>query len=215
VIHKRFAQLQYAKLSQSEEQLIEEVAADMHANSAAAWTPRSPSWTRSSPPNQAGHDAGTPDRKDLTGMSEKLSETAIVCAVAHEAARRITRKVIAFFQCRTDTVGEDSELKTIWDEICVQVQVQEYIYWDDYDVTVRDIVRGYIFELPKHEREAIWWQTDARFDWDCAEPEDRDAYPVFDDDIVDYLVGKYVYAEAERWSNARIRAAFDRSIRMD
>ncbi len=144
-------------------------------------------------------------------MSERLSETAIVCAVAHEAARRITRKVIAYLQSRTDTLsGDDSELKTTWDEICVQVQVQESIYWDDYDDTVRDIVRGLIFELPKHEREAIWWQTDARFDWDCAEPEDREAYPVIDDDIVDYLVGKYVYAEADRWSNARIRAFTDR-----
>ncbi len=144
-------------------------------------------------------------------MNERLSETAIVCAVAHEAARRITRKVIAYLQSRTDTLsGDDSELKTTWDEICVQVQVQESIYWDDYDDTVRDIVRGYIFELPKHEREAIWWQTDARVDWDCAEPEDREAYPVIDDDIVDYLVGKYVYAEADRWSNARIRAFTDR-----
>ena len=144
-------------------------------------------------------------------MSERLSETAIVCAVAHEAAQCITRKVIAYLQSRTDTLsGDDSELKTTWDEICVQVQVQESIYWDDYDDTVRDIVRGYIFELPKHEREAIWWQTDARVDWDCAEPEDREAYPMFDDDIVDYLVRKYVYAEADRWSNARIRAFTDR-----
>ena len=33
---------------------------------------------------------------------------------------------------------------------------------------------------------------------------------MIDDEIVDYLVGKYVYAEADRWSNARIRAFTDR-----
>ena len=144
-------------------------------------------------------------------MSDPLSESGIVLAVAETAAQRITRKVIAHLRGMHDTTsGDDSELKTTWDEICVQMQDEPSCYWDAYDDTVQGIVRGYVTELPKHEREAIWLQTDAGSDWDYEEPEDREPQPVCDDDIVDYLAQEYVYKEAGRWSNARIRAYFDR-----
>jgi hypothetical protein len=52
-----------------------------------------------------------------------LSESAIVQAVAEDAARRVTRKVISTLQKMTVLLsGDDSELMTSWDEICVQVQ---------------------------------------------------------------------------------------------
>ena len=145
-------------------------------------------------------------------MSDAPSESAIVRAVAQEAALRITRKVVAALQRIRHTLsGDDSELKTIWDEICVQVQYEESLFWDTYDKTARDIVGAYLAKLQNYEREAIWLQTDVGRDWDCDEPENREAYTIGDDDIVDYLVRKYLYAEARRWSNTRIRAFIDRS----
>jgi hypothetical protein len=145
-------------------------------------------------------------------MSEALSESAIVRAVAHQTSRRIIRKVIAGLQRIKDTLsGDDSELKTTWDEICAQVQYEHSIFWETYDEIVRDMVRVYVAELPKHEREAIWLQTDAGSDWHCEEPEDRAAHPVVDDDVVDYLVHEYVYPQAGRWSNVRIRDYIERS----
>jgi hypothetical protein len=116
----------------------------------------------------------------------------------------------------TDTMsGDDSELKTTWDEICAQVQYEESFHWDAYDHTVRCIVRGHVAKLPKHERDAIWLQTNAGSDWDCEEPSDREADPVQDDDIVDWLTREYVYAEAGNWSNGRIRAYIERSSMRD
>jgi hypothetical protein len=39
----------------------------------------------------------------------------------------------------SDTLsGDDSELKTTWDEICAQVQYEHSIFWETYD----EIVRG-------------------------------------------------------------------------
>jgi hypothetical protein len=146
-------------------------------------------------------------------MSNKLSESNIVRAVADQAAKRITRKAIATLQQMTDRMsGDDSGLETAWDEICVQMQHEQSFYWDAYDDTVRAILAGHAAELSKHEREALWLQTDAGNDWDCKEPEDREAYPVCDDDIVNYLANEYVYGEAERWSNARIRAYLERQV---
>jgi hypothetical protein len=144
-------------------------------------------------------------------MNEGLSESGIVHAVAEKAARHITRKVITALQGMTDTLsGDDSELKTTWDEICVQRQSEESLSWDAYDETVLAIVRGQIATLLKHEREAIWLQTDAGIDWNCEEPDDRELHPVFDDDIVAWLTNEYVYAKATNWSNDRIRAYIER-----
>ena len=149
-------------------------------------------------------------------MSDKLSELAIVNAISHEAAQRLTRKVIADLQSMRDTLsGDDSGLKTTWDEICVQVQDQELIFWDVHDEIVRNMIGGHVAELAKYEREAIWMQTDAGIDWVCEEPEDRAAYPIVDADIIDYLIHKYVYSEAADWSDARIDAYLARPLTSD
>jgi len=149
-------------------------------------------------------------------MSDAPSEWSIVKAVAKIAASRITRKVIADLQRIDHTLsGDDSELKTAWDEICVQVQYEQSIFWDAYDETVRAHVLGHIAKLSVHERQAIWMQTDEGIEWDGRSPKDRDDNPVCDDTIVDYLTREYVYAEAGSWSNSRIRAFIDRSARRD
>jgi hypothetical protein len=150
-------------------------------------------------------------------MTDRLSESGIVSAVAEEASQRITRKVIAALQGMKDTLlsGDDSELETTWDEICVQVQDEESFFWDTYDEIVRDMVRGHVAQLPRYKREAIWLQTVAGSDWDSEEPESREPYPVVDDDVVDYLVPKYVYSQAADFSNTRIEAYLARSIERD
>jgi len=146
-------------------------------------------------------------------MSDMLSESAIISAVAQQAAQRITRKVVAALQRMNITLsGDDSGLKTTWDEICVQVQYEESFAWEVYDETVRGIVDEYVRELPKHEREALWLQTEEGIDWLYEETEDRDRNPIVEDDIIAYLANKYVYAEAEEWSNARIRSFLERSL---
>jgi len=149
-------------------------------------------------------------------MNRTLSESAIVKTVAEQAIRGITRKVIADLQRMEHILsGDDSELKTNWDEICVEVQYEKSFAWDAYDETVKAIVAGCVCDVALHEREAIWLQTEPGSDWDCDEPETRDAYPVVDDDIIEYIANEHIYSEAGRWSNSRIRAYIDRSSRRD
>jgi hypothetical protein len=144
-------------------------------------------------------------------MPDGPSESAIVRVVSEEAARQITRKVIAALQRMTDTLsGDDSGLKTIWDEICAQVQYEKSFHSDAYDETVRKIVLGNISTLKTHERDAMWLQTDEGIEWDCKEQEDREGHPVCDDQIVEWLIREHVYAEAGNWSNVRIRAYIER-----
>jgi hypothetical protein len=145
-----------------------------------------------------------------------MSESAIVREVAEKAARRITRKVIGALQKLTNTLsGDDSELKTVWDEICAQVQLEQSCYWDDYIETVKQIVPVQLEKLAKNEREAMWLQTHNGIDWSCEEPEDRDPNPIWDDDIVEWVIDEYVLSEAANWSNERIRAYLERSSMRD
>lgn len=159
-------------------------------------------------------------RKGATVNSERrLSESKIVSALAEKVCQRITRKVIANLQRMDESYfggtmlsGDGSGLKNVWDEICAQVQYEEAFSWDAYDTTVRSLLEGYIEELPDFEREAIWLQTQAGGDWDCEDSDDREPYPVVNEDIVNYLASDYVYAEAGRWSNARLRSFIERPI---
>jgi hypothetical protein len=149
-------------------------------------------------------------------MSKELSESAIVKAVAEQAALRVTRKAIDQLQEMDQTLSfQDSGLQNTWEEICVQVQYVESFSWDAYDETVRVIVAALVSGLPKHEKEALWLQTDAGFDWDCEETDQRSKNPVIGTDIVDYLLAEHVYAEAGRWTNERIRDFIDRSSMSD
>jgi hypothetical protein len=145
-------------------------------------------------------------------MKPNLSEAGIVRALAEQVAQRMTRKTITALCGRTETTsGDDSGLKTVWDEICVQVQYEESILWDAYDLTVRSFIEAYVEDLQPHEQSALWLQTDQGCGWACEEPDDRDDDPVFNSDIVDYVVKDYVYIEAGRWSNRRIRAFIDQA----
>ena len=152
------------------------------------------------------------DGKEEDTVSGALSESAIVGVFARVSAERITRKAIAGLQRINDTMsGGDSELKTIWDEICVQVQYGESFFWEAYEKTVKALVEAYVVDLPRQEKDAIWLQTDAGRDWSCQSSEDRESYPVFEGDIVVYLTQEYLYSAAGRWSNARIRAYIERT----
>ena len=132
--------------------------------------------------------------------------------VARSTARRITSKVIAALQLITFKLSDDhTELETAWDEICVQVQREKSHYWGAYDETVRGIVDDQIAEVPKHEQEAMWLQSDVGIDWSCKEPDDRDEFPLGRVDIVEWLTSEHVYSAAESWSNARVRAYLERS----
>ena len=95
------------------------------------------------------------------------------------------------------------------------MQYEESFYWDAYDETVRQIVSHCVSDLANHERAAIWLHTNAGIDWEGEETKEREPHPAMDDDIIDYVSREYVYLEARRWSNPRIRDFIERSGRRD
>lgn len=144
-------------------------------------------------------------------MNRKLSQSAIVKELAEYVCRRLTRKVISALKAMDNALlsGEDSGLRNTWEEICVQVQHEESIYWETYDETVRGFVLGEVAELPAYQREAVWLQTEEGWDWDTEGDQERESCPVNAENIVQYLLDQYIYVEAGRWTNRRIRRYLD------
>lgn len=150
-------------------------------------------------------------------MTRTLSESAVVREFADQLCRRLARRLIARLQKLTEGMqsGDDSCLTNIWEEICVQVQYEESVFWDAYDETVRGLAACDVKPLRPHERDAIWLQTPAADEWSCQDESSRAAYPITTDDIVDYLVTEYIYKEAGDWSNPRIRRHLERATGRD
>src|SRR5207244_4032167 len=89
--------------------------------------------------------------------------------------------------------GDDSVLENTWDEICVQVQDQESVYWDAYDATVRMFVETELRRLKRTEMEAVWLQTDAGWDWsdeNGGDDESQGEIPACVDDVTPCIVQK-------------------------
>ena len=145
-------------------------------------------------------------------MSRTSCEAAIVEEMAARLAKRITRRVVADLQTvRVTLSGDDSGLENAWEEICVQIQCQDSFFWDAYDDTVRSFVVGRVGLLARDEKDALWLQTEAGFDWRFDHGDNRESVPLVEDEIVDHLVRKYVYPAAEAWANHRIRRFLDRT----
>lgn len=151
----------------------------------------------------------------------ELTESSIVRAVANAAAERLAKRVIKQLQQMRHTLsGDDSELKTVWDEICAQAQGEESYFWDAYEDSVQSAVTSLLDQLEMHEREAIWLQSDEGWEWQSRQEAgdarlDVSVYPMCDDDVAKYVAQEHVMHHAGRWSNPRIRAFLDRASDLD
>lgn len=129
----------------------------------------------------------------------------------------MTRRAIEELQDMTETLGsgDDSGMENIWEEICVQVQYDEFPFWDAYVQTAKVLILGTVEDLPAHEREALWLKSDKGDEWDSEDEDQREPYPVLNDDIVDYLWNEHLLPEAARFSNKRTLGYLDRATSTD
>lgn len=136
-----------------------------------------------------------------------LSESSIVSHLARRVVDQLLKKVIRDFrQSGFLTLREDvhTMLDNGWDELCVVVHLDGIACGDRYDEAIKLFVRCSVEGLESFELEAVWLQTDEGDEWDCEEPEDREPYPVFSEDVVRY-VAEMVTDKARESSNPRVR----------
>lgn len=138
-------------------------------------------------------------------MSNLLSEESILKSLVEAVEARIERQVIAKLQRMKGLwPDEPSSLKSLWDEVCVQMQSEQTFAWDAIDETVRTVVTVKVAKLPAHERAALWLKTDKGIDWTYSDEKERDPYPVDSADVVEDLT-RHIYSAACNWTNRRLR----------
>jgi hypothetical protein len=132
-------------------------------------------------------------------------EYRLLGAFATRSVDRVVRQTIHDLRKITNArlSGDDSGLANAWEEICVQLQLQESIYWDSYDATARSILTQYLERLPPLELEAIWLRTDAGFDWLWEHGEAETPTPVCLDDALE-KVTEALYGRATDCSDPTI-----------
>jgi hypothetical protein len=133
---------------------------------------------------------------------------------AEQEAKKLARKTIKYLQSLKDNnllSGDDTELESVWDEFCVQVQGENSFYWDAYVETAKQFINGYAELLPIHVNQAIWLQTDEGFEWTLDnENEKLDFYGSIDS-ITDYIFNTHLLFLAETWTNKRIELFIEKS----
>lgn len=114
--------------------------------------------------------------------------------------------------------GDDSDLKNLWDEICVQVQCEPSVYWDAYNDFLNQCIQRILKEsCNETEMRMIWLQTEGFDEWyfHATDDEDNDSEacnPIIDggnvDDTVNYIKEK-VLTRAGSYSNKQIQEYID------
>jgi hypothetical protein len=135
----------------------------------------------------------------------------LAAAICKRIAWQTRMALTKMTDCRLS--GDDSVLKNSWEEICVQLQGEQSIFWSAYETTINALITGHVGKLKLFEVEAIWLQTDDALDQMNSETERtspaEERPGVNDDSVVDYIRNEYVFSLASDWSNHRIREFMD------
>ena len=103
--------------------------------------------------------------------------------------------------------GDDTVLKSVWDEVCVQVQHEHSFYWDVYETMLLQWIEDEVGSLDSSVMEAVWLQTSSSVGWEPDSP--SDAMPATINEVAEYILSFYVLGRAADWSNKRIRDYLD------
>jgi hypothetical protein len=91
----------------------------------------------------------------------------IIASIGQREGQRLANKVRRKLQSMTEGMlsGDDTCLKNIWYEVCVQVQGGESFFWESYEDVIDRLIRSYVDKLTPDIRQAIWLQTDNGQSW--------------------------------------------------
>ncbi len=114
--------------------------------------------------------------------------------------------------------GDDSPLKNVWDEICVQMQTEESVMWEVYLDVISSLIKSELKPLSREILQSIWLQTNEGGDWESeiadqiSEGELKE-YDVTvacnEDDIAEYILHEYILHAASDFTNKRIEKFID------
>ncbi|MFM9966942.1 MAG: ankyrin repeat domain-containing protein [Burkholderiales bacterium] len=105
--------------------------------------------------------------------------------------------------------GDDSGLENIWEEICVQVQGEESVFFSMYENLIDSCVKTQVKNLTPDEKFVLWLTTDEGLDWVFDNQDDEGGarqVRIRDVEIADIVseIRPCVLSEAADYENDRI-----------
>lgn len=141
-------------------------------------------------------------------------EERLVAIWAEEIAQRVTGETIARLQRMRDLMsGDDSGLENTWEELCVQVQGEESIFWSSYERVLDACIEQVIEERSRHEQVALWLVNEESFEWreeHGAEDLGVDSIPIYLEAMTADIRSQVLQVAAD-FENERIYRALWRS----
>lgn len=144
-------------------------------------------------------------------MDEHLYDST--AAHGKELAKPIANHVSRQLMAMTSPLmsGEDSGLKNVWDEICVQVQDEHSVFWSAYVDVIEGCILAELEPLKRLELDALWLCTEQGLEWAFEERSEPRPFPGHSlDEITTYILDEHLLPMAAYWSNARIRRYMER-----
>ena len=146
-------------------------------------------------------------------------ESRLLAQFAGESRREIIARAIRRLQKlgRESMMSSDeSVLDNMWDEVCVQVQSEQGIFWGAYLDVMGRILETELLKRSNLDQEAMWLQTGAGGDWVADATDDEGhtnvgSIPVVTDDTVDWL-REHLLETAADWTHIRARRYLEEGI---
>jgi hypothetical protein len=126
----------------------------------------------------------------------------ILSDIADRECHRICRQTIRTLQ-QMDAANI-SDLENAWNEVSVQVQGLESMFWDTYLDAMTQVILGNVSKLELDIKQAVWLQTENGAKWESG-VEDSRTVPYSEDDIAEYICQTYIFPAASTWTNRAIR----------
>jgi hypothetical protein len=144
--------------------------------------------------------------KDALAQEEALRGglERLLAEFARTVVKQITWRVVK--NLRQQPSG--TSLNSAWEDVCVQVQSIESMFWPLYIDVIEGFVSSELAKLTPYELRALWLQTEAAEEWIYDEVADHSAIPNVDDEIARYVVNE-ILAYAENYTNQTIREFLD------
>lgn len=138
---------------------------------------------------------------------------AITCEFGEDIGRLCAKRVAKTLKTLNDSMlsGDDSGLENMWEEVCVQVQLQHSGYWDTYEDMMERMVDHEVSKLKPHQLTAAWLCTESGGEWRFTDEEDREEPVVRTEDVAHWVYTEHLMSLADNYTNERIQEYLDRS----
>lgn len=107
--------------------------------------------------------------------------------------------------------GDDSGLQNLWEEVCVQVQLQHSHFWNIYEEMMESMVEHEVSKLKPHQLMAAWLCTEAGNDWRFDDEEKREEPSADAEQVAHWVYTEHLMSLANNYTNVRVQEYLENS----